>query len=358
MERAVTLASQAIGRTAPNPPVGCVLVKGGQIIGEGFHHRAGTPHAERNALQSAAESPVGATAYVTLEPCNHHGRTPPCTDAIIQAGISRVVVGASDPNPVVSGAGIQRLRDAGISVTVGVLEDECMSLIAPFVKHVLHGRPWVTLKVATTLDGKLATRSGHSQWITGAEARLDGHFLRDQADAIAVGAGTIRADDPRLTTRLPNEQGRSPLRIVVSSRLSLPLQAQVFMPDLASNTLVVCAEAEPTMRQKLESSGVSVSEVGYGSNGYVALGALLDELGRRDVMWLMVEGGMGLATEFLRADLVDELRIYQAPKLIGGDGKSWVGSLGIDTMPDTMEWSLSKVQTIGPDLRIDLKRKP
>ncbi|MEC8025724.1 MAG: bifunctional diaminohydroxyphosphoribosylaminopyrimidine deaminase/5-amino-6-(5-phosphoribosylamino)uracil reductase RibD [Myxococcota bacterium] len=356
MRRAIALASQAIGRTAPNPPVGCVLVKNGRVIGEGYHRKAGLPHAERDALANALNDTKGATAYVTLEPCNHHGRTPPCTDALLEAGIQRVVVGAVDPNPRVSGAGLERLRVAGVEVVAGVCEHQALELIAPFTRHMLHRRPLVTIKIACTLDGKIATSSGHSQWITGPEARLDVHRLRNHVDAIAVGAGTVRTDNPRLTTRLPDDSGRSPLRVIVSTRLNLPMDAQIFDAELASNTVIFCAETNPRVEASFAKKGVEVIPVGHGSGEGVALDIMLDMLARRDVMWLMVEGGTGLSSSFLQQGLVDTLRIYQAPKVIGADGLSWAGAMGLRTMEDVQAWSLKQVQQLGSDIRIDLQR--
>jgi diaminohydroxyphosphoribosylaminopyrimidine deaminase/5-amino-6-(5-phosphoribosylamino)uracil reductase len=252
MKKAIELAGNALGRTSPNPPVGCVLVKHERVIGSGWHHGAGSAHAEVNAVSTATESISGSTAYVTLEPCNITGRTGPCTKVLIENGVTRVVVGATDPNPKVSGGGLRELQGAGIEVESGILEAECNALIDPFRMWVTHGRPLITLKVATTLDGRIATSTGHSRWITGESARRHVHQMRDRHDAVLVGAGTLRADDPALTTRLEYGEGRDPLRVIVSESLNLPSDAKVFAQDKLSATVVVTPDQSSETKRLVE----------------------------------------------------------------------------------------------------------
>jgi len=349
MQRALELAQQGMGRTSPNPPVGCVVVRNSEVIAEGYHQKAGLDHAEIDALKKVSGSATGATAYVTLEPCNHQGRTGPCTDALIAAGVTRVVVGTTDPNPRVSGSGIERLRKAGIQVDQGVLQPECNELIRPFSKWVTTGRPLVTLKVATTLDGKIATSTGHSQWITGQEARLDVHERRDQIDAILVGAGTVRMDNPRLTTRLPSGNGHNPLRIVISRSGDLPLDANVFS-DPSHTVIVTDIDNEATAM--LSDKGATVWVVGHGPSG-IDLGALLDKMGAEEITNVVVEGGKQLATAFLSAQLVDRLCCYVGTSVIGGDGLGWMGPLGFEQMNDVVHLTHVTVRQFGTDVCIE-----
>lgn len=258
MQTALALAAKALGRTSPNPMVGAVIVKDGRIIGQGYHQKAGTPHAEIHALGEAGTAAEGATLYVTLEPCVHYGRTPPCADAIIRAGIKRVVIATEDPNPQVAGRGIYALQQAGIATTVGVKEREAKKLNEVFNKFITTGKPFIVLKCAMSMDGKIATRTGHSQWITGAEARLFGHPLRDRYDAIMVGMGTVLADDPLLTTRLPKGDGKNPLRIILDSKGRIPMESKVIADKSAPTLVAVTPQASEAKIAALEAAGVSV----------------------------------------------------------------------------------------------------
>ncbi len=317
MRRAISLAKRALGRTAPNPPVGAVIVKDGEIVGEGYHRKAGEPHAEVNAIRDAGELARGATIYVTLEPCNHTGKTPPCTRAVLEAGISEVVIGCSDPNPRVEGGGAQFLEKMGIKVSKGCLEDECRYLIAPFAKHSSIGRPWVIAKAALSLDGKIATRKGDSQWITNEKARKAGHWIRNQVDAILVGRGTVAADDPQLTCRVRG--GRNPLRVVLDSHLSLPPDVKVFDCTEAETVVFTLDRySESSKAESLRKRGVMVMGSG-GPGARVDLEGVLDRLGQMKVQSLLVEGGGEVHGGFFDGGLVDEGVFFIAPMVIGGE---------------------------------------
>jgi diaminohydroxyphosphoribosylaminopyrimidine deaminase/5-amino-6-(5-phosphoribosylamino)uracil reductase len=316
MARALELARRGLHTTTPNPRVGCVIAKDGAVVGEGWHVRAGEPHAEVHALREAAAAARGATAYVTLEPCSHHGRTPPCADALIDAGIRRVVAAMRDPNPLVAGEGIARLELAGIDVTSGLLEAEARELNIGFVSRMTHGRPWLRLKVAASLDGKTALCNGRSQWITGAEARRDAHAWRAQSCAMLTGIGTVRDDNPRLTVRdLPDGSAaaRQPLRVVVDSRLEIDLDAAILD---GGGTLVACAVEDGGKAAGLRGRGADVVVLPNAA-GKVDLPGLLRELGRRGINEVMAEAGLRLNGSLLREGCVDELLIYQAPLLLG-----------------------------------------
>jgi len=336
MDRALSLARRGEGRTRPNPAVGALVVADGLVVGEGFHPAAGQPHAEIFALRQAGELARGADLYVTLEPCSHHGRTGPCADAVIAAGIARVFVGTGDPNPQVCGRGIERLRAAGIEVQVGIREAECRRLIAPFAKHVTTGRPLVTLKSAITLDGKTATATGDSQWISGPASRLQVHRLRDRVDAILVGVGTVLHDDPQLTTRLP-EGGRNPLRVVVDSKLLISDRAKLLLDlDAAPTLIATTSQARSARIDALRQTGVEVLVLD-GPDGRVDLVALLEELGRREVQHLLLEGGSGLNNAMLRDSLIDRVMIFIAPKLVGGnDGFGIFSGAGVSRLADAL----------------------
>ncbi len=320
MRRALRLAARGRGRVEPNPMVGCVLVRRGRVIGEGWHRRFGGPHAERDALRRCEGSPRGATAYVALEPCCHHGKTPPCTDALIEAGISRVVAAVVDPCAVVRGRGIRTLREAGLRVDVGVCQGEAEALNAPFFKLRRTRRPWVILKWAQSLDGKIATHAGDSQWITGPAARREAHRLRGRVDAVLVGIGTVLADDPDLTCRHVKPK-RIATRIVLDGRLRIPRRAKLVRT--ARKTPVLIATTRTALRQRkgttdwLRSAGCNVIAL-PGRRGRVDLSALLDELGRREMTNVMVEGGGEVLGAFFDQDLADEALVFVAPKLIGG----------------------------------------
>jgi diaminohydroxyphosphoribosylaminopyrimidine deaminase/5-amino-6-(5-phosphoribosylamino)uracil reductase len=355
MRLALEQAQTAVGRTTPNPPVGAVIVQGDEAVGRGFHPKAGEPHAEVFALRDAGERARGAEAYVTLEPCSHHGRTPPCCDALIAAGISRVYVGLIDPNPLVSGQGVERLRAAGVEVEVGVLEVECRRLIAPFIKHMISGRPLFILKSAITLDGNTATNSGHSQWITNESSRAHVHRVRDQVDAIMVGSGTALRDNPRLTTRL-SSAGKDPVRIVVDSRLQVPLDSNLVCHSSDAPTLV--ATVEGADEQKIAALNrcdkVEVMQVRATPSGQVDLCALADMLGQRNIQSVLVEGGSILNHSLFKAGLFDRVMIYVAPKLLGGqDGLGMFSGHGVEFLDQALTLTDVRVTTFGGDVLIE-----
>lgn len=349
MEAALAEAAKGLGRTHPNPVVGVVIVKNGRILGRGFHKKAGTAHAEVIALEAAGPKARGADLYTTLEPCNHFGRTPPCSEAILQAGIKRVVCASADPNPVVNGKGIARLRRAGVEVVTGVLREQADRLNRPFFKHVRTGMPWVTLKAAVTLDGKLATARGDSKWVTSEVSREHVHRLRDRVDAILIGANTARLDDPKLTTRLPNGEGRDPIRVVVDTRLALPPRLRLFTQRSPAKTIVATvASADGRKARALARAGVEVWQVG--GKGQVDLAQLLRRLGQEGLTHVLVEGGAALFGSLVRAGLADELVLFVAPKLLGGDGLSWLGPLGIGRMGDAVRLQEVSHEQSGEDL--------
>jgi diaminohydroxyphosphoribosylaminopyrimidine deaminase/5-amino-6-(5-phosphoribosylamino)uracil reductase len=317
LQRALRLAPRGQGRVEPNPMVGCVLVRRGQIIGEGWHARFGGPHAEVRALRSSSTSPRGATAYVTLEPCCHFGRTPPCTDALIAAGVSRVVACVSDPNPKVAGRGARRLRTAGINVEFGLLAEQGRELIAPFTKLVKTGRPWVILKWAQSLDGLIATRTGDSKWISDEACRAHAHRMRGRVDAILVGVNTVLRDDPQLTCRAATAR-RIATRIVLDSQLRTPAAASIVRTALKIPTWIVCGPHAPRRREsRLVAAGCLVHRLPTGHAG-VDLPALLNLLGARGMANMLVEGGGRVLGEFVDQRLADEFQIYTAPILVGG----------------------------------------
>lgn len=349
MRLALRQARRGLGRSAPNPAVGAVVVKDGAVIGQGFHALAGTPHAEVHALAAAGEAARGATIYVTLEPCNHQGRTPPCTRAILAAGIARVVYGASDPNPKAQGGG-EFLRQAGLAVSGGVLAQACQDEHRFFLTHVTQKRPHVILKTAATLDGRTAAHTGDSRWVTGPTARREVHRWRGWCDAICVGIGTALADDPQLTCRLPG--GRDPLRVVVDTNLRLPARAKVLDPSSAAGCLVACGpRPDPNRRAALETAGAQVLPLPLGDDHRVDLAALLSELGRRGITSLLLEGGAGLAWGFVRAGLVDEVMYFFAPKLIGGaNAPGMIGGEGFALMAQALPLGRVRVRRFGEDL--------
>lgn len=352
MQAALDLAATAEGRTRPNPAVGALIVKDGMVIGEGFHPAAGQPHAEIFALRQAGSKAVGATLYVTLEPCSHTGRTGPCADAVIAAGLARVVVGTTDPNPLVSGRGLERLRQAGIAVVTGVLEAAARRLIAPFAKHVTTGLPFVILKAGMTLDGMTATSSGDSQWITNAASRKLVHQLRDKVDAILVGVGTVLQDDPLLTTRLPHG-GRNPLRVVFDSQLRIQEDAALLQTGPELETLIVTTLAAPAAKlQRLLDRGVQVVQVDSDDSGLNLLQALTI-LGRRGVQSLLLEGGGTLNHAMLHSGLVDRVMFFLAPKLIGGQGRGVFSGAGVDRLTDAFTLSDLRSRMVEGDILIE-----
>lgn len=349
MREALRIARNAEGRTSPNPLVGAVIVRDGSIVAEGWHRKAGTPHAEVHALRMAGDLAKGATLYVTLEPCAHVGRTGPCAVAVRDAGIRRVVVAMSDPNPLVAGKGIQILRDAGVEVTVGVCEAEARQLNEVFLHWITTGRPFVVLKTAMTLDGKIATASGASKWITGEAARLRVHELRDRYDAILAGIGTALADDPSLTTRLPDRTGKNPVRIIVDSNARLPLTSNV-VTDGQAQTIVAVTEAAPEERvAALREHGVDVLTCGTGS--HVDLVQLMQELGRREIASVLVEGGGTVNFSLLAAGLVDKVHAFVAPKIVGGrTAKTPVEGEGFAQLADSVQLTQLTAESVGGDV--------
>lgn len=355
MRRALALARKGAGYTSPNPAVGAVIARDGQVVGEGYHRRAGEAHAEVIAIQAAGEAARGAALYVTLEPCNHHGRTPPCSEAIINAGISQVYYAVPDPNPQVRGGGGRRLQEAGIQVHAGLCAAEARQLNRFFFHHAATGRPYVIAKFAASLDGKIATRAGDSQWITGPEARRMGHQLRHLCDGIVVGAGTAVADNPRLTTRLPDKpQARHPLRILLDSRGRVPLDARLFQPDLPGETLVATTTQMPHARQEaLARRGTDCLILPANGDGQVALRPLLDELGRRGLNSLLLEGGGQLLGSFFAAGLVNEVWAFLAPLIIGGDdAPGAVRGPGAARLVGAWQLQNVRVETIGRDILV------
>lgn len=316
------------GHPSPNPNVGAVLVKDGELVATGHHERAGMEHAEVRALRAAGPRAAGATLYVTLEPCNHHGRTPPCTDGIIASGVARVVIGCRDPNPHVDGQGIEALRAAGLPVTLGVREPQCRSQIIPWAKHVTTGLPYVSLKLALSLDGRIATRSGASKWVTGPDARAKVHLLRSRADAVAVGIGTAVADDPRLTVR--DAPGDSPVRVVFDTNLRLPVESRLATNAREIPTLVLCGPDAPApAEEELSALGCEVIRMPLSTEGRLDVVGVLRMLGQRGIVTMLVEGGAELAGSFLAGRLADELHAFIAPILLGPRGRpgavDWAG---------------------------------
>lgn len=343
MQRALQLAAQAEGHVEPNPMVGCVVVRDGQIVGEGCHERFGEAHAEVNALRAAGEAARGATLVVTLEPCCHTGKTPPCSQAVIKAGIARVVVAMRDPFPKVDGGGIAALKAAGIKCQVGVGETEARQLIAPYLKRVTTGQPWVIAKWAMTLDGKIATHTGSSQWISGPESRAKVHALRGRVDAILVGAGTLAADDPRLTARPKGP--RTALRIVVAGDRPLPLNRQLWQSREEGPVLVAIGEGYPSADEAhLQDLGIETLRCGIPS--------LLDELGNREITNLLVEGGGKLLGTMFDQDLIDEVWAFVAPKIVGGVAASPVAGVGVAEIDAAFEYATVVHETCGADLLI------
>lgn len=353
MQMALELAAGARGRTSPNPMVGAVVVKDENIIGRGCHLRAGTPHAEVHALKEAGEEAKGATLYVTLEPCCHHGRTGPCAEAVIKAGISRVVVAMDDPNPLVAGGGIKRLREAGIAVTQGVLEEEARELNEVFIKYITTRRPFVVAKVAMSLDGKIATRSGKSKWITGSEARGYGHQMRDWYDAILVGIGTVLADDPSLTARLPGGRGRDPVRIILDSQARTPLEAKVLTQQSEAPTIIaVTSGAPPGRLEALRQAGAEVLVVNSGPR--IELVEMMKLLGEKEITSVLIEGGSGVHGSAITAGIVDKAAWFIAPRIIGGrEAPGPVGGQGIDDPSEAAELERLRVSRLGPDLCVE-----
>lgn len=343
MQRCLELARRALGRTAPNPLVGAVVVQDGQIVGEGFHPGAGQPHAEVFALREAGDRARGATLYVNLEPCNHYGRTPPCSEAVVAAGLAKVVVGMVDPNPKVAGGGIARLRQAGIEVLVGVEEAACQRLNEAFVHRILYHRPFGILKYAMTLDGKIATTTGHSAWVTGQTARSQVHQLRTACDAVIIGSNTLRLDNPHLTSRQENTP--NPLRVVMSRTLDLPTEAHLWQTNQAPTLVLTQPGARPDFQQKLQQLGVEVIELDPLTPSQVM--AHLYDRGFLSVLW---ECGGTLAARAIAEGAVQKVLAFIAPKIIGGQSApSPVGDLGLATMTEALTLERVQLQSVGDD---------
>jgi diaminohydroxyphosphoribosylaminopyrimidine deaminase/5-amino-6-(5-phosphoribosylamino)uracil reductase len=335
MARAIELGKS--GDPSPNPHVGCVIARGATVVATGYHREAGKHHAEVNALQSAGEAAKGATLYVTLAPCNHHGRTPPCVDAIINAGIARVVIGCEDPNPKVEGGGIARLEAGGISVTVGVLEDRAKDLIKPWAKFVKHNSSYLALKLGVSLDGRIASKTGASKWITCPESRTKAHALRAAHDAVCVGVNTVIADDPELTVR--DVEGRNPIRIVTDSGLRIPMSCSLVTTAKDIPTCVIATDnASPAVQDMLEDKGVSVIRVPANAQGRCDMAAALKALAAREVVSVLCEGGAELAGSLLAGRLIDDMHLFVAPLMLGPRGRPWA-----------VDWA-------GPDLPEDAPR--
>ncbi|RLQ95253.1 bifunctional diaminohydroxyphosphoribosylaminopyrimidine deaminase/5-amino-6-(5-phosphoribosylamino)uracil reductase RibD [Falsibacillus albus] len=352
MEIALAMAKETIGQTSPNPSVGCVIAKDGEIVGLGAHLRAGTEHAEIHALQQAGENARGAELFVTLEPCSHYGKTPPCVNAILEHGIRKVYIAVLDPNPLVAGRGAAILEEAGVDVDVGILEEEALELNKMFFHYIKTNRPYVTLKSALTLDGKMATSTGDSKWITSQEARLDVHQYRHRHDAILIGSNTALKDNPHLTTRLPHG-GRNPIRIVLDSSLKIRLDANI-LHDHAAKTIFICSEDAPLEKEKeLVEMGMMVKRLKEPAS---QLSEVLDWLGEQNITSLFVEGGSAIHTSFIEEGLFQEIVLYVAPKLLGGKGAiPFIGGESPELMAHSKPLEFASVELIGKDIKIVAK---
>ena len=351
MRLALDLAAKGRGWTTPNPMVGAVIVKDGRVIGEGYHHRCGEPHAEREAFAACTESPAGATLYVTLEPCCHHGRQPPCTDAVLEAGIRHVVVGSNDPNPLVAGKGLEILRARGVKVETGILKAECDALNQVFLHYIRTKRPYVVMKYAMTLDGKIATRTGAAQWITGEEARRRVHQDRHRYAAIMAGVGTVLADDPLLTCRM--EGGRNPVRIICDTRLRMPLGSRIVRTAGEVPTILAVGSVDPERAASYRDAGCQVWMLPE-RNGHVDLNRLMERLGAAEIDSILLEGGGTLNWAALESGVVQRIQAYIAPKLFGGaDAKSPVAGLGVETPAQAVRLKNTAATRIGEDFLLE-----
>lgn len=355
MRRALGLARRGLGRVSPNPMVGAVIVKSGKIIGKGWHGVFGGRHAEIDAFDKATSGVKGATLYVTLEPCAHFGKTPPCVDSIIAAGISRVVVGSGDPNPLVAGKSIRKLRARGIETEVGILEKECRELNEKFFTFMQRSRPFVTIKIAQTLDGRIAAASGDSKWISSLPSRRLAHRERSLHDAVLVGIGTVIQDDPELTVRLV--RGRNPVRIVVDSKLRIPLESKILKDQEKAATIIACSRSrDPEKFRQLREMGIDIIVTGPAGSDRVDLRKLLAALAKRNISSLLVEGGAGIYTSFLKGKLADRMLIAIAP-VITGKGIEAVGDLGTARIADALRLDVRKILRREADLIIDARLK-
>ena len=348
MRAALALAQRGLGRTWPNPTVGCVIVKDGMVVGRGRTADGGRPHGETQALAMAGAAARGATAYVTLEPCAHHGQTPPCAQALIDAGIARVVVAATDPDPRVSGRGLDMLRQAGLAVETGVLADLAHEQNAGFFLAKTSGRPLVTVKLASTLDGCIATSHGESRWITGSAARRQGHMLRSRNDAVLVGIGTVLTDDPDLTCRVPGLQDRPPVAVVVDGRLRIPLGSRLVQAAASRPVWVITSQDAPV--QRLAGTGVKIIQVPGTADHTVDLAAALTALADHGLTRLMVEGGSGIVASLLATRLVDRLVWFHAPAIMGGDGLSAIQTMNVVDLSHMPRMTRRDVRGVGDDV--------
>lgn len=352
MKRAIALAKEGEGSCHPNPLVGAVLVKDGMIIGEGYHKKCGDLHAERNAILSLNESAEGSTMYVNLEPCCHYGKTPPCTEAIIEDKIARVVIGSRDPNPQVAGKGVRILRDAGIKVTEDFMRDECDEINKIFFHYITRKRPYVIMKYAMTADGKIATKTGASKWITGPESLRRVHELRNACMGIMVGIGTVLADDPMLNCRI--EGGKDPVRIICDSKLKIPVDSNIVRTAGEIDTVVVCAAVDPEKRKILEKAGVDVVELSD-EEGRVDTKKLIEKLGDEGMDSLLVEGGGTLNESVLKTGMADEIKMFIAPKIFGGAAKGPVMGGGVETLDQACRFRVERTEMTGNDVLVTLK---
>jgi diaminohydroxyphosphoribosylaminopyrimidine deaminase/5-amino-6-(5-phosphoribosylamino)uracil reductase len=351
MRAALVLASRGLGRVAPNPTVGCVLVADGHVIGRGWTQPGGRPHGERMALDQAGPLARGADAYVTLEPCAHYGKTPPCADALIAAGVARVICPLTDPDPRVAGRGFERLRAAGVAVSVGLMTEDAAAMNVGFFTRLRLGRPHLTLKLAASLDGRIATGSGESQWISGPEARAEAHLLRARSDVILVGSGTAIADDPGLTVRLPGLEDRSPIPVILDSRARTPLTTALVRGAPARGTILIHGpDAPPGRADALRGAGVRCIAVPRGPDGRLSLAAALQALGALGMTRAMCEGGGIIAAALLSADLADELVWVSAGTLIGAEGLPGVGPLHLSRLADAPRFERAESRPVGDDL--------
>lgn len=351
MNLAINVAKAGVGQTTPNPVVGAVIVNDGRVVGIGAHLKAGEPHAEVHAIRMAGEKAQNATAYVTLEPCSHHGKTPPCADLLITSKVKRVVVATTDPNPLVAGKGIAKLKAAGIEVEVGVCKEQADALNAVFFHYLDKKRPYVTLKSATTLDGKIATVTGESKWITGEAARQDVHLYRSIHDAILVGVNTVLMDNPSLTTRLPNGTGKNPIRVILDSKLRTPLDSQIVNDGKAETWIIVSNQVnQEKMNEFSEKKGVRIIQL---QEPNLSISTMLTRLGEEGISSIFVEGGAEVNGSFLKEKAINQVIVYLAPKLFGGkQAPTAIGGSGIESIDDSLQLTIKSVEQLGEDVKI------
>ncbi|WP_099351753.1 bifunctional diaminohydroxyphosphoribosylaminopyrimidine deaminase/5-amino-6-(5-phosphoribosylamino)uracil reductase RibD [Fredinandcohnia onubensis] len=351
MNLAINIAKAGVGQTTPNPVVGAVIVNDGRVVGIGAHLKAGEPHAEVHAVRMAGEKAQNATAYVTLEPCSHHGKTPPCADLLITSKVKRVVVATTDPNPLVAGKGMAKLKAAGIEVEVGVCKEQADALNAVFFHYLDKKRPYVTLKSATTLDGKIATVTGESKWITGEAARQDVHLYRSIHDAILVGVNTVLMDNPSLTTRLPNGTGKNPIRVILDSKLRTPMDSQIVNDGKAETWIIVSNQVnQEKMNEFSGKKGVRIIQL---QEDNLSISTMLTRLGEEGISSIFVEGGAEVNGSFLKEKAINQVIVYLAPKLFGGkQAPTAIGGSGIESIDDSLQLTIKSVEQLGEDVKI------